>query len=204
MTGRDAIGTGTSILNTIARPLGVGKDFNAAMSAAYTKTVLTIPESERAKRMEDLRGFATKIGGETSFTQTQVANLIETLGTAGVGKDINETMLKSVLNTAKASKLEPSEAASIVMGTMSAFGIDKSGTDKKTGKANVQILSDKLAYSAASAQLNMADLGQTFEDVAPIASALGYNEDQLLGLTNVLADSNIKEVNRQLVCKIFC
>lgn len=125
-----------------------------------------------------LRGQALELGRTTSFTASEVANLMTELGRAGFNPAQIENMTGSVLNLARATGTEAAQAAGIMSATIRQFGMEASQAtrvaDALTTAANksfntVESLGESLSYAGPVA----ADFNMSLEDTLAILGALG-------------------------------
>jgi TP901 family phage tail tape measure protein len=121
---------------------------------------------------------ARELGATTSFTATQVANLMTELGRAGFSPDEINEMTLAVLDLARATGTDATLSAGIMAATLRQFGM---GAGEATRVAdvltlaanktfnNVEMLGEAMKYAGPVA----ADLGMSLEDTAAILGTLG-------------------------------
>lgn len=130
--------------------------------------------------MEDT---AKRLGATTAFTAEEAAQGMAMLARAGFSAAENITALPSVLDLASASGMGLAEAADIMATGMSGFGLaaDEAGH-----------FADVLAVGANSANTTVAEMGEAFQHVAPIAKQLGFSVEETSAMIAHLQDSGIK------------
>ena len=130
---------------------------------------------------------AREIGSNTQLSASQGAEALKLLAQAGynvdksiatvdskllaqAGYNVDKSIatVDSTVNLAIASNMELAETTSILTSIMSAFG---SKAEEATH------ITDILATTASNSNTDVSQLGEAFKNVAPTASALGYEED---------------------------
>ncbi|MCH9664795.1 MAG: phage tail tape measure protein [Gammaproteobacteria bacterium] len=135
-----------------------------------------------AQQMASLEKEARRLGATTAFTATEVASLQSEL--AKLGFTTNDILNSSggVLDLAAGLGVELADAAVLTGSTLRSFGL----TTEETGR-----VVDVLAKSASSSALDFSKLTESLKDSAPIASAFGFEIEEIVGLLGTLANRGI-------------
>lgn len=133
--------------------------------------------------MKKLTDEAKKLGSETAFKASEVAEAMTFLGMAGMNTEQTLASIRSVLDVAAAGGIELAEAADIVtdVGTAMGYAADEIGT-----------VGDILAKTASSANTSISMMGETMKFAAPLASATGQSLEEVSAAAGVLANAGIK------------
>src|SRR5690554_4984451 len=164
------VGMGTAILKTAG-------DFEVGMNGVRAVTGAT------GQDFEALKDLAREMGATTAYSATEAASAMEFLGMAGW--DTNEILagLPDVLNLAAAGSVDLAEAADIASNIMSGFGIEASEMSR---------VADVLAKTAASANVDLAMLGESMKYAAPIARAAGWSLEETAAAVGILGDAGMQ------------
>lgn len=132
--------------------------------------------------MEGLKQQTIDLGGSTKFTAQQVAEA--QAGLARAGFKVNEITgaMPGLLSLASAGNLDLAQASSITSNILRGFSIDASESGR---------VADVLAKGAATANTDVAGLGQAMEVVAPVAQSLGVEFESVAAATGIMADAGI-------------
>lgn len=162
------------------------------VAAAITKVGIDF-ENQMAKVQaisgatgEDLKGLeatAKKLGATTEFSASQAAGGLEFLSRAGFSAQESMAALPSVLDLATASGMDLAQAADIASNIMGGFGIDAAEASRVT---------DILAKTAASANTNVAQLGDALKFAAPVANTLGMSMEETAAAIGIMSDAGIQ------------
>jgi len=133
--------------------------------------------------MEAMEETAKRLGATTAFTAEEAAQGMAMLARAGFTWQENIVALPSVLDLASASGMGLAQAADIMATGMSGFGL----AAEEAGH-----FADVLAVGANSANTTVAEMGEAFQHVAPIAKQLGFSVEETSAMIAQLQDSGIK------------
>ena len=152
--------------------------FEAGM--AEVKSILLDVSDSDFGRLED---SAKKLGATTAFTAEQAAGGMANLARAGF--DTNEILAATpaVLNLAAATGMDLAETANIAAVAVRGFGLAATET------AHV---ADVLALAASKTNTTVAEMGDAFSYVAPVANQLGFSIEETSAMLGKLADAGIK------------
>lgn len=171
VAGIAAVGT------AFAGAIKTGKDYTYQMS-----TVEAISGSTSVQ-MAELGSNARKLGADTKWSATNVAEAYEYMATAGWNSNQMLDASLGLLNLATAGNLDLARASDIVTDTMTPFGLaaDKAGH-----------VADVFATAGAAANLNVEQLGETMKYAAPIAATFGASLEDTTAVAMQFANGGIK------------
>jgi TP901 family phage tail tape measure protein len=175
--GRKMAAIGTLILAPIALSTKVFAEFDDQMRAVQAVLGATGDD------FDDLTEKAKELGRTTSFTASQVAGAMLNLARAGFSAKEIDAAIASMLNLARATGIDLSEAAEIAADTLRGFGLAASDMTR---------VADVLVAAANNSSQTLTDLSESMRLAAPIADAYGLTlEETALALGN-LANFGIK------------
>ena len=183
--GSTAKGVGSSLTKYITTPLlGVGTlavktsaDFDAGMSQVQAIAGATSGE------LEKLRDKAIEMGAKTKFSATESAEAFQYMAQAGWDTNAMLDGIEGVMNLAAASGEDLALSASIVADSLTGFGLSASDSAR---------FADVLAEASARSNTNVAEMGETFKYVAPVAGSLGYSIEDTAVAVGLMANAGIK------------
>ncbi len=158
----------------------VGIDFESQMNKVSAISGATGAD------LETLKGKAKELGSQTKFSATEAAEGLEYFAMAGYSVEDSVNAIGPTLDLAIASGADLATTADIVSDSMTAFGLASSETAKFT---------DLLANVSRSANTNVNLLGESFQYVAPVASAMGYSAEDTAEALALMAQAGIKGSN---------
>jgi len=169
----------------IAGIAGAGLGLAAKRFASFDdamRAVLAIT-SANEKEFAALEQQARQLGATTSYTAKEAAEGMVELGRAGFKAREIMASIPGVLDLARATGVEISEAATIAGNTLRAFDLDAS---KMTEVVDI------LTATANNSAQGLGDLGESLKYVAPIAKATGEDLRSTAAALGVLANQGIK------------
>jgi len=134
-------------------------------------------------QLEQLTNVARKMGATTRFTATQAADGLEFLARAGFSVEEALGALPGTLQLAAAGSIELGRAADIATNILTGFSRDVS----ELGNVN-----DVLVKTFTSTNVNLEELGEAFKLVAPIATAVGSDFNDLAASIGLLGNAGLK------------
>jgi TP901 family phage tail tape measure protein len=151
--------------------------FEATMSKVQAVGEMTADQialvTEKAKEM----------GRTTKFTATEAGEAFTFMAQAGWSTEQMLAGIDGVLALSAADGLDLASTASIVTDTLAAFGLKAEDTSR---------FADVLAKAAAATNVDVAQMGETFKYVAPIAGAMGYSVDDMATAIGLMANASVK------------
>lgn len=152
-------------------------DFEAKMSEVKAISGAT------QKEFESLNKIAREMGATTKFSASDSADALKYMAQSGWDTQKMISGLPGVMKLAAASGEDLALSSSIVTGSMTAFGIEA----EKAG-----MFADVLAQAANASNTGVAEMGETFKYVGPVAGALKYNIQDIAIATGLMANVNVK------------
>jgi TP901 family phage tail tape measure protein len=171
VAGIAAVGKATS------EAVKIGMEYTKQMSAVEAVSGST------SVQMAELGSNARKLGADTKWSATNVAEAYEYMATAGWNSNQMLDASLPLLNLATAGALDLGRAADIVTDTMTPFGLAAT----KAGH-----VSDVFAKAGAMANLNVEQLGETMKYAAPIAATFGASLEDTTAVAMSFANGGIK------------
>ncbi|WP_439624062.1 phage tail tape measure protein [Gemmata sp.] len=171
--GGAAVLAGAALTPVVATYL----NFDDAIRAVGARTEATADQFDR------LRASAMALGRTSGYTATEVAKLMNVLGTAGFNPDQVIAMAPAVLNLARAGDADPAIAAQGMADALNTF---------KLPAEAATAIADKFAVAANKSAINLAGLAETFQYVAPVANQFGMSLDKALALSAALGNLGIR------------
>mgnify|MGYP000958634726 CR=1 FL=1 len=151
--------------------------FEATMSKVQAVGEMT------AKEIESVTEKAKEMGRTTKFTATEAGEAFTYMAQAGWSTQQMLAGIDGVLSLSAADGLDLASTASIVTDTLAAFGLKAEDTSR---------FADVLAKAAAATNVDVAQMGETFKYVAPIAGAMGYSIDDMATAIGLMANASVK------------
>ena len=180
----------------------IGKVAKVAFAAAgvaaagiFVAAIKTAAEFEQSMAMvksvtgatgeefDALTAKAKQLGKDTKFSMTEIASGMEFLGRAGFdAKEIIDAM-GGVTALAASQMMDLGRAADITSNVLTGFGLAASESDRV---ANI------LAATAASANVNVEMMGESFKYFAPIAKTFGISIEESAAIIGKLGDAGLQ------------
>ncbi len=176
----------------------IGKNMlalSAAMSVPMVLSVKTFVEFDDKMRMvkgvtqatgkefESLTELAKKLGRETSFTASQVAEGMTELGRMGFKPDEIEKAIPAVMNLSRATGTGLAEAATIAANNLRVFQMQASQTGD---------VADILTATANNSAQTLTDLGEALKMAGPKAAEAGQDLRETCVQLGILANMGIR------------
>ncbi|MGA5673129.1 phage tail tape measure protein [Bacillus cereus] len=155
------------------------------VGSEYTKQMSKVEALSRSNglQMAELGANARKLGADTRWSATNVAEAYEYMALAGWDSNQMIAASKPLLDLATAGALDLAKASDIVTDTMTPFGMKAS----EAGRA-----ADVFALAQATANLNVEQLGETMKYAAPVAATFGLNLEETSVIAQIFANNGIK------------
>jgi len=177
-------GVGKSLLPVTAAITGIGtagikvaSDFEKAMSGVQAITGATGAD------FEALREKAIELGATTSFSAGEVAEAMTEMAKAGwTTKQIIEGMA-GVLDATAASGESLETVSTIVADAITGFGL--------TAKDSARV-ADLMTQAANSGTIGVADLGESYKYIAPLAQSMGLSIEDVTTALSAMSMAGIK------------
>ena len=155
------------------------------IGAKFEKQMATVRGVMRAneKDFKLLSDAAKKMGATTEWSATQAAEALNYMGMAGWSVEQSIAALPEVLNLATSGSLDLGRASDIVTDSLTSMGL---------GVQDLSRFNDILTGTFTRTNTTVEMIGETLKYVAPIASAMGYEIEDLAAMVGTLAQSGIK------------
>lgn len=185
-TKASTIATGTALGSLAAggiaaAGLGLKSIIDTQGEFESTMNVFQQMTGETSGKMEQLSGFAMKMGADTVFSATEAAAAMLELGRAGISTaDIQGGALASALSIAATEGMDLAQAAEVAAKSMNAFGLqgkdagmiaDALAGASNASAASVQTLSDGLKYVGSTAHSFKLSINDTTAALAALNTA---------------------------------
>ena len=153
-----------------------------------------------SSQLKMLTDEAVRLGGSTRYTTGQVSSLMATMAQAGIGAQGIKQMTGAMLDFATATGVGLDEASAIATRVANAYGLDHT-------LANITRVTDALTYATISAQVNVTELGETFEYAAKESKSYGQSLETMttmaaflgnVGITGSAAGTAMRALYREL------
>lgn len=155
----------------------VTMEFESTVSAVEA---LSEASAEEVGKLEEK---ARRLGETTVFTAQQSAEAMTFMAQAGWDTVEMLEGMDGVISLAAASGTDLAETSSIVADTLAGFGMEASETGW---------MADVLAQTASHTNTNVSLMGQTFQNAAAIAGALGFKIEDVSVMLGIMANAGVK------------
>ena len=135
------------------------------------------------KAFEDLTEQAKQLGRETSFTASEVAGGMLSLGRMGLNPDEISNAIRSMMDLARVTGTELGQAAEIAANNMRVFGLQAEDMEE---------IADLLSVTANSSAQTLADLGEALKMAGPHARRAGADLKDTAAALGILANMGIR------------
>ncbi len=184
-TGKSIAAVGKTLTTSVTVPIvGLGAaavktaaDFEAGMSKV--QSISGASSDEMGKLAEKAR----EMGAKTKFSASESADAFSYMAMAGWKTQDMLDGIEGIMYLAGASGEDLAQTSDIVTDALTAFGMKASDTN---------MFVDVLAKTASNANTDVAKMGETFQYVAPVAGALGYDVKDVSVAIGLMANSGIK------------
>ncbi|MDD2955785.1 MAG: phage tail tape measure protein [Oscillospiraceae bacterium] len=171
------LGAVVGVTVSVTDAINTFKDFEATMSKVQAVGEMT------ADQISVITAKAKEMGATTKFTATEAGEAFTYMAQAGWSTQEMLDGIQGVLSLSAADGLDLASTASIVTDTLAAFGLQASDTAH---------FADVLAKAAAATNVDVAQMGETFTYVAPIAGAMGYSIEDMSTAIGLMANASVK------------
>lgn len=164
------VGLGTAAVATAAQ-------FESAMSGVQA---ISQASGDDLERMKDL---AIDLGGSTKYSAQEVAGAMTEMAKAGW--DVEQILggMGGVLDAAAASGESLGTVSTIVADAITGFGLQAEDSAR---------VADILTQAANAGTIGVADLGESFKYIAPVANSMGISIEESVAAISALSTAGIK------------
>lgn len=149
----------------------------------YTVSAVQAISDAGAEDVAKLEAKARDLGETTVYTARQSAEAMTFMAQAGWDTVEMLEGMDGVIALAAASGTDLAETSSIVADTLSGFGMSADETTR---------LADVLAQTASHTNTNVSLMGNTFQNAAAIAGALGFSIEDVSVMLGIMANAGVK------------
>ena len=183
--GRTMAGVGKGLTFGVTAPL-------LAVGGASVKTAMTFEKQmNRVKAIsgatgndfEKLRDQAIKLGADSVFSATEVAQAQEMMASAGFETNEIYDSMAGIMDLAAVSGGDMALASEAVATAMNQFGLE-------AGEAGH--VADIFARAAADTNAETTDLAEALKYAGPIAGSLGISMEETAAAIGIMADAGVK------------
>ena len=167
----------TPIVGTGVAVIKMSSDFESAMSRVKAIS------GTSGKEFDSLRDKAKELGETTVFSATEVADGMTEMAKAGWNSQQIMAGMEGVLNAASASGENLANVSTIVADAVTGFGMEAKDATK---------IADLLTQAANAGTIDIADLGESFKYVAPIAGSLNLSIEDVTTALSAMSMAGIK------------
>lgn len=175
--GTQLLALGTVAAAPLVRSVAVYSSFDDAVRSVGAVSGAT------ANQLEMLRQKAKQLGATTSYSASQVAELMTELARAGFSPEQIERMTGSVMNLARATGTDATEASGIMAATIRQFGMAAGDATK---------VADSLTAAANNSFNSVTSLGEALAYAGPVASDANMSLDETLSILGTLGNMGIQ------------
>ncbi|MEE9393705.1 MAG: phage tail tape measure protein [Planctomycetota bacterium] len=165
-----------------------GAEFEQQLVGAASRFPGQIKKGTAA--FEELNDLARELGATTEFTATQAAGGLNFLAKAGFSAQQAMALLPGILDLATAAEIDLARASDIATDSLDAFGL-RTGDAAQDAK-NFARISDAMAKTINTANVDLEQLFETIKNGAPAARAVGVTLEDFLAFTGVIAGAGLK------------
>ena len=155
----------------------------ASMEFGYQMSAVEAISQANGSEMQKLTAEARELGETTVFTATESAEAMTFMAQAGWNTQEMLAGMSGVISLAAASGTGLAESSSIVADTLAGFGMQADETGR---------LVDVMAQAAAHSNTNVSLMGQTFQNAAAVAGALGFTIEDTSVMLGLMANAGVK------------
>ena len=178
----------TALAGCAAYSIKVGSAFEAGMSnveaiSGASSQKVTTATGEIVDGLSALTAKAKEMGATTKFSAKESSDALGYMAMAGWDAQQMYDGLAGIMTLAAASGEDLALTSDIVTDALTAFGMKASDSTH---------FADILAKASASANTNVALMGETFKYVAPLCGTMGYSAEDAAIAIGLMANSGIK------------
>lgn len=183
--GNKITSAGSTLTKTVTLPLAgiataglkVATDFEKGMSQVKAISGAT------GKEFDSLREKAIELGADTAFSSNEVAEAMTEMAKAGWTSQQILDGMSGVLDAAAASGEGLGSVATIVADAITGFGMEAKESTR---------VADLLTQAANAGTIGVADLGESFKYIAPVAATMGFSIEDVTTAISAMSMAGIK------------
>lgn len=178
---------GQAILPASVAVAGIGT-YAATSATEFEKAMSQVKaiSGSTGSEFEALKEKAKELGSSTVYSASDVADAMTDMAKAGWSSQQIMDGMAGVLNAATASGEDLASVSTIVADAITSFKLEA---------ADASHVADVLVEAANSGTIDIADLGESFKNVAPLATSMGFSIEETTVALEALSTSGIKGAN---------
>lgn len=182
--GKKMSSAGGTLTRNLTVPIAAVGTYSLKTFADFEKGMSNVQAISGAtgEELEALSEKAQEMGKNTKFTMTQATEALQYMAMAGWKTEDMLDGLEGIMSLAAASNEDLGTTSDIVTDALTAFGLSA----KDSGH-----FADVLAKSASNSNTDVAEMGEAFKYVAPLAGTLGYTIEDVGLALGTMANSGI-------------
>ena len=182
----NTLGTaGSKLTRSVTLPIvGIGaamvktaSDFEQGMANINAVSDMT------GKEFETVRQKALELGRTTEWSATQAAGAFELLAKAGWSTEQMLAGVEGTMSLATAGEMDLEAATDLTVSAINQFGL---------AAEDAGFVADVLAQAANASAIDVADVGEAFKYVGPLAGSLGLSLEEVGGALAIMGQNGIK------------
>lgn len=160
-----------------------GAMLNSAGQFEESMRIVKAVTQGSASDMKMLAAEAVKLGADTQYSAQDAATGMDVLARAGLDVQQVYAAIPGVMQLAAAGQLDMAEAAKVGTDILANFGLEA----QNMGEVN-----DYLATAANKSKTDVAELGDAFRYVGPVARGAGMSLQETTAALTVLGDNGLR------------
>lgn len=158
------------------------KSAKEGMEVAHTLQTIASLGEVSAQGVAELNAELIRIGENSTYGPTKVAEAMQTLVLAGMkAKDVT-TYMQDVLNFSKAGTTTVQNAADVLISVTTAFG---------TGAGGITRTSDLIVRAAADSKASVESFGEAMKTASVVGQQFGATQEDVASMITMLANLGI-------------
>lgn len=183
--GRTMTSVGRGMTTYVTAPIVAAGTASVAYAANFEEAMDKVQAISGATReeMEKLEEISLKLGAETKFSATEMAEALSYMGMAGWSAEEMLAGLPGIASLAAAANEDLATTSDIVTDALTAFGYTAGDAAR---------FSDILASAATNSNTTVSMLGESFKYAAAPAGTLSYTAEDVALALGLMANNGIK------------
>ena len=176
---------GRTMTTYVTAPLVAAGAASVTYAANFEESMDKVQAISGATReeMEQLEAISLKLGAETKFSATEMAEALSYMGMAGWKSEEMLAGLPGIAHLAAAANEDLATTSDIVTDALTAFGYKAEDATR---------FADILASAATNSNTTVSMLGESFKYAAAPAGTLGYSAEDVALALGLMANNGIK------------
>ena len=183
---------GRSMTYGVSLPVGIATGiagrsvYEFAQVMNTVKAVTNLTNEQKA----ELEGLIKQLNAELPYTNAEIAKAALELGRAGLNFEQIKGSLRDTLTLGLAGNIELGQSADIATNILTAMRLPMQSAEEAA--KSLKRVVDSLAYGANRSNATVAQFGETFKFVGPMAAAAGQDIETMTAAAMNLANAGIK------------